>query len=217
MRNILRKELKLSASPIVYIFILFGLMFLIPGYPILCGVFFTGLGLYKSFDLAREANDTVFSALLPIAKKDVVKGRYCFVCLIEFCTWILMAAVTIVRMSVLADSSVYRSNFMMNANPFALGAACVLFGLFNVIFVGGFYRTAYRTGKPFIIFMIVCFLAIGIFETLHHLPGLSALNAFGSDHLILQTGLLAAGIILYMIMTGFSCRRACDDFEKIDL
>lgn len=217
MRNILRKEMKLSASPIAYIFILFGLMFFIPGYPVLCGAFFTGLGLYKSFDLAREANDIVFSALLPIDKKDVVKGKYCFVCLIEVCTLILMAAVVLVRMTVLADAAVYRGNFMMNANPFALGAAFVLFGMFNVIFVGGFFRTAYYTGKPFIIFMIVCFLSISVFETLHHLPGLSALNAFGSDHLTLQTGLLAAGIVIYVLMTGYSCRRACDDFEKIDL
>ena len=33
MRNILRKEMKLSASPLSYLFILFGLMFFLPGYP----------------------------------------------------------------------------------------------------------------------------------------------------------------------------------------
>ncbi len=33
MLNILRKEMKLSASRLSYLFMLFGLMFLIPGYP----------------------------------------------------------------------------------------------------------------------------------------------------------------------------------------
>ena len=90
MRNILLKELKLSASPLAYFFIAFGLMFLVPGYPILCGAFFVTLGLFQSFQAAREANDIVFSALLPIAKRDVVRGKYLFVCLIEACGWILM-------------------------------------------------------------------------------------------------------------------------------
>ena len=62
MRNILIKEIKLRASPLAFLFIAFGLMFLLPGYPVLCGTFFVTLGLFQSFQYAREANDTVFSA-----------------------------------------------------------------------------------------------------------------------------------------------------------
>ena len=43
MRDIMRKEMKLSASPLSYLFILFGLMFFLPGYPVLCGAFFVTL------------------------------------------------------------------------------------------------------------------------------------------------------------------------------
>ncbi|WP_455021238.1 ABC-2 transporter permease [Lancefieldella rimae] len=92
MNSVLYKEMRLSASPVAYLFTLFGLMFLIPGYPVLCGALFSALGLFKSFEYAREANDPVFSALLPIAKRDVVRERYLFVCLIEGCTLALMAA-----------------------------------------------------------------------------------------------------------------------------
>ena len=73
MRNVLRKEMRLSASVLSYLFILFGLMFFLPGYPVLCGAFFVTLGIFQSFQTAREANDIVFSALLPIAKRDIVK------------------------------------------------------------------------------------------------------------------------------------------------
>ena len=52
MRNILKKEMKLSASPLAFIFIAFGLMFFIPGYPILCSAFFVTLGLFHSFQYA---------------------------------------------------------------------------------------------------------------------------------------------------------------------
>ena len=128
MRDILHKEMKLSASVLSYLFILFGLMFLLPGYPVLCGAFFVALGMFQSFQSAREANDIVFSVLLPIAKKDVVKGKYLFVCLIEGCALLLMAAAVILRMTVFSQSAVYRSNALMNANFFALGMACVIFG-----------------------------------------------------------------------------------------
>ena len=217
MRDILRKEMRLSASVLSYLFILFGLMFLLPGYPILCGTFFVSLGLFQSFQTAREANDIVFSALLPIAKTDVVKGKYLFVCLIEGCSLLLMKISVALRMTVFSQSPVYRNNALMNANFFALGMACVIFGLFNWIFVCGFFKTAYRFGRPFVIFIIAAFLLIFVAEALHHVPGLETLNAFGKDNMVMQLMLLTSGVILYLLMTVLSYKRACMFFERIDL
>ncbi|MCR4708761.1 MAG: ABC-2 transporter permease [Clostridiales bacterium] len=217
MSNIMLKELKLSASPLAFIFIAFGLMFLLPGYPILCSAFFVTLGLFQSFQTAREANDIVFSALLPIAKKDVVKGKFIFVCFIEACAFVLMVICAIVRMTALKESPVYLQNALMNANLFALGAALVIYGFFNVIFVGGFFKTAYKLGKPFVTYIIVGFIMIGVFEALHHIPGLGQLNAFGTDSLGLQVVTLIAGALIFTVMTLISYKASCNSFEKIDL
>jgi len=217
MRNILRKEMGLSASILSYLFIPFGLMFLLPGYPILCAAFFVSLGIFQSFQNAREANDLVFSVLLPIAKRDIVKGKYLFVCLIEGCAFLLMALSVLLRMTVFAQAEAYRGNALMNANFFALGMACVIFGLFNWIFVGGFFRTGYRFARPFVLFIIAAFLVIIAAEALHHVPGLEMLNAFGTEQLPLQAALLTAGIALGLLMTVLSCRQACTRFERINL
>ena len=217
MRNVLRKEMRLSASILSYLFILFGLMFLLPGYPVLCGAFFVTLGIFQSFQTAREANDIVFSVLLPIAKRDIVKGKYLFVCLIEGCAFLLMTLSVLLRMTVFAQSEVYRVNALMNANFFALGMACVIFGLFNLIFVGGFFKTAFKFARPFVTFIISCFLVVFAAEALHHVPGLEKLNAFGTDDLTLQLMMLAAGILIFLLMTVLSFRKACRRFEKIDL
>ena len=217
MRDIMLKEIKLSASPLAFLFIAFGLMFFIPGYPVLCGAFFTTLGLFQSFQTAREANDVVFSALLPIAKNDVVKGKYAFVCFIEASSFALMLIVTIVRMTALADAPAYRSNALMNANPFALGMALLIFGLFNLVFVGGFFKTAYKQGKPFVIYMIMIFPLIFIVEALHHIKGLEALNAFGTDHIGLQIIMFIAGLAVFAVFTLLSYKRSCLNFDKIDL
>ena len=217
MKNILRKEMTLSASVLSYLFIAFGLMFFIPGYPILCGVFFTTLGIFQSFQNAREANDLVFSALLPIGKKDVVKSKFLFSCLIELCSLFLMAFATVIRMTVLKDAPAYRNNVMMNTNLFALAIALLMFGLFNLIFVGGFFKTAYKLGKPFVTYIIAAFLMVGIGETLHHIPGLQAVNAFGFEYFSLQIGSLMIGILTYIIITLLSYGHACRNFEQIDL
>ena len=86
MNAMLRKEMRLSALLLTYLFMAFGFMTLIPGYPILCGVFFITLGIFQSFQSAREANDIVFSALLPVAKRDVVKGKFQFAGRMPPCT-----------------------------------------------------------------------------------------------------------------------------------
>ena len=217
MRNLLLKEMRLSASVLSYLFVVFGLMFFLPGYPILCGVFFSCLGIFQSFQNAREANDLVFSALLPVSKQDVARGKVYFSCVIELCTLALMAIVTIIRMTVLADAQVYRGNALMNANPFALGVALVIFGMFNAIFVGGFFKTAYKFSGPFVTYIIAAFLTIGAAEALHHFPGLGALNAFGFDHFGLQMSLFGAGFVLFVLLTFVSYKMACAGFDKIDL
>ena len=217
MKALLKKEMRLSASILSYLFLGFALMALLPGYPILCGVFFITLGIFQSFQSAREANDIVYSALLPIAKRDVVKGKYLFSIFIELAGFLGMAVLTIIRMSALSDSQVYRQNALMNANPFFLGMALLIFGMFNLIFIGGFFRTAYKFAKPFVTYIIVCFLLIVVAEALHHVPGLEAINAFGFDHIVLQLTLLLGGVLVYILLTGISYHMACASFEEIDL
>ena len=216
MKTLLQKEIRLSASVLSYFFIAAAVMTLFPGYPILCGVFFVTLGVFQSFQSAREANDIVYSALLPIAKTDVVKGKYLFSVMIELCSFLLMTVMTLLRMTVLSDAQPYRQNALMNANPFFIGMALVLFGLFNLIFIGGFFKTVYKL-SPFVYYIIAAFLTIGAAETVHHIPGLAAFNAFGFEHFPLQISLLLGGMSVYILLTGVSYKISCARFEIIDL
>ena len=216
MNPLLRKEMRLSASVLSYLFIAFALLTLIPGYPILCGAFFVTLGIFHSFQNAREANDIVYSALLPIAKHDVVKGKFQFAVMIEMLGFLVMVILTIVRMTVLSDAEVYRENALMNANLFFLGMSLVVFGLFNLAFIGGFFKTAYKL-SPFIPYIIAVFVVIVIAEAMHHIPGLEAVNAFSFDDIVLQICLLLVGVVLFAVMTYMSYRKSCSNFEIIDL
>ncbi|MBQ6292624.1 MAG: ABC-2 transporter permease [Lachnospiraceae bacterium] len=217
MLKMLKKEIKLSASPLSFIFLAFSLMVFIPGYPILMGVFFICFGIFQSVQRCRENNDLVYSALLPVAKRDVVRGKYAFALAIEGCGFVLMTVFTLVRMACMADAPVYRTNALMNANFVFLGFALLIFGLFNLIFLGGFFKTSYYFGKPFVTFLIAFFLTVGVGEALHHIPGLEAVNAFGFTEMPLQLAFLAGGVVLFILFTAISQAGAIRHFEKIDL
>lgn len=217
MRKLLKKEMRLAASPLSYIFIAFGWMAFLPGYPILVGSFFVCLGLFQSFQCMREANDITYTALLPVAKGDIVRAKYLFCVMIESCFFLVTSIPVLIRMTVLSEASVYRNNALMNANLVYLGFVLLILGLFNFIFIGGFFKTAYKFAKPFISFIIAAFLVVGVGEALFHISALSALNAFGFTHMGVQAGVLLAGMITFVLLTVTSLHRSIKHFEKIDL
>ena len=217
MRRLWIKEFRLAASPLSYLFLIAACMTLLPGYPILMGAFFICLGLFQSFQNAREANDTLYTVLLPVRKTDFVRAKYAFVCTIQGIGFLLCAALTAVRMTVLSGGSAYVENALMNPSPVYLAAVLLIFAAFNVLFVGGFFRTAYKMGAPFLKFGIAALLLITAAEALHHFPGLGFLNTTQGERLGLQFSILLAAVAVYGILTLLSCRSSRIKFEQIDL
>ena len=130
MKNLMRKEIKLSASPISFLFILFSVMTMVPGYPILVGAFFVCFGVFQSFQSACANNDILYTVLLPVKKTDAVKAKYEFTVLIQMISLAIMALLTILRMMIMPDAVPYTNNAMMNANQFFLGGNLLVFALF---------------------------------------------------------------------------------------
>ena len=217
MKNLLNKEFRLAASPLSWFFLASAAMTLLPGSPILMGAFFTCLGLFQSFQTAREANDVLYTVLLPVRKADFVRAKYAFSCCIELISFLLMAALTAVRMTALSGGKAYVTNALMNPSPFFLAFALLIFAAFNVCFIGGFFRTGYKFGMPFLSFGIVTLLLIFIGEALHFVPGLAFFNTTTGERPGLQFTLLAAAAAVYVLGTLLSCRASMARFEKIDL
>ena len=76
MTKLLNKEFRLCASPLSWIFLIAAGMTLLPGYPILVGAFFVCFGVFHSFQNAREANDVLYTVLLPVRKRDFVRAKF---------------------------------------------------------------------------------------------------------------------------------------------
>lgn len=217
MKNLLNKEIKLAASPLSWLFLVFGLMALIPGYPILVCAFFICFGVFQSFQSGRENNDILYTVLLPVRKTDTVKAKYAFTSLIQMLGLVVAAAATLLRMLLLPDAAPYAVNPMMNANQAFLAYMLLIFAAFNVIFLGGFFKTAYKFGKPFVLFIIVSFVMVGVAEVLHRMPGLTFLNATAPLTDPVMWGILGAAAVIYLIATLLSCKVAMKRFERVDM
>jgi len=217
MRNLLRKEIKLSSNPVTFFFILFGVMAMIPGYPILVGAFFTCMGIFQSLQSSRENNDILYTVLLPVSKSDAVKSKFIFTCFIQLSSFILSLILTLLRMTKFKDSEVYTQNVMMNANQFYLAFLLIVFGLFNLIFLRTFFKTAYKQGKGFIVFSIVSCIVIAVAEAMHHIPGLIFLNYTDTMKNSTLWLILLGGFCLYLVMTLLAERSSEKLFDSVDM
>ena len=215
--KLVKKELRLSTSILTPLFLLFAFMALIPRYPALVGAFFICFGIFQSYQPARENNDILYSALLPIRKREVVTAKYLTALFFELAGWLLMALCVLLRVRVLSASPVYADSPLLPANFSYLGGALLIFTLFNTLFLGGFFKTAYKFGRPFVIFIIVCFLCITLIEVLPHLPGLGFLAATSGPDFRKQLWVLALCALIFAAGTFLSLRRAQRHFEEIDL
>ena len=216
MRKLLYKEMRLSANPLSYWFITFSAMTMIPRYPILVGSFFICLGIFYTYQQVRECDDITYTVMLPVRKQDVVTAKYLFVLLIELVAFVLCALLTIIRMKTLGDTAPYVTNQLMNANAAYLGYIMLVFATFNSVFLAGFFKTAYKIGKPFILFCAVATVIIFMGEILHHIPGLESLND-SSNLNVSQIVIFLLGVAMFKLCTWFSYQKAIKDFERIDL
>jgi hypothetical protein len=117
----------------------------------------------------------------------------------------------------LSNALVYETNVLMPANFVYLAFVLLIFACFNAIFLGGFFKTAYDIGKPFIFFIIVNFIIIVVAEALHYMPGLGWANAIDFSFLEKQVISLIVAVSIYVATTIISCRKSCLRFQKIDL
>ena len=217
MKNIIRKELTLSTHLLQHFFLLFTLLALIPNYLTLMSAFFVCFGIFHSYQLARESDDLLFSALLPIRKNDVVKAKVLMACLTQTAAFVLSVGIVAVRVCVIGDHEVYMFSPLVTANVYYLAMFLVICGLFNRIFIPGFFKTAAKIGKPFIFFVIAMVIVTGLAETAHHLPGLEWLNGIAGGDLLRQLPVLLCAIAAYILLTLWGRHIAIRRFDLLDL
>jgi len=215
MLQLINKELKLSLHPVPIIFLALSAMVCIPNYPYYVTFFYTGLGIFFLFQANRENRDIQYMMALPIRKRDMVKARFLLVVGLE-----LLQVICCIPFMVISALYIPMNNQVgIEGNVAFIGLALVMLGLFNLIFLTGYYKNGYNIGKPFVIATTVLFLYMIVMEVLLRvIPYMREVcDSKSAEDQIRQLPLFAVCVVVYLLITLFAYHRAVKSFEKIDL
>lgn len=215
MRNLLRKEFSLAMHPITPMMLLLSAMVLIPNYPYAVMFFYVSMALFFTCLLGRENNDVIYSLNLPISKKDIVKARFMFTVLIQMAQMVLMIPFTILSQKLNEAGN----QAGMDANLSLFGVGFLVFGLFNAIFFGSYYKDVTKVGISFVkaSIMFAIYVVFDVIST-YTIPLVKDyLDTKDPEFLSYKLIFFAVCLIVYMLLTFCTYRISVKNFEKQDL
>lgn len=208
MKALLYKQLKLTAHPMTFVFILCGAMLLIPNYPYSVIFFYVTLGIFFMFSNSREQRDQDYSALLPIKKRDSVKAAVIFSVLLQLASIAVAVPFMLINQNIAPEGG---NQAGIDANVAALAWGFLVFTVFNAIFMPAFYRNGYKVGKAFLLANIGAFTLVALDVVAPHIiPWLD-----GNDPK--QYILLISSAVIYAVITYLSYQKSAKLYEKVDL
>lgn len=215
MKNLLYKEFRLALHPAATLFLGLAAMMLIPNYPLSVTFFYSCLGVFFISLGARENKDILYTMLLPVKKRDLVKARFSMVILLQTALVVLCVPFFFLRQLYPPEGNVVG----MDANLALLGFGFIIMGLFNLVFFPKFFRDPNKVGAPFLLGSAAVFLAVALTEALpHFVPFVrnrldTALFQFLPEKLLT----LLAGAALYTLFTALAYRSSAKAFEALDI
>jgi len=215
MKNMLYKEFKLAMHPTSIIFLSLSAMMLIPNYPYYMTFFYTTLGIFFTCLSGRENHDIFYTMTLPIRKRDIVKSRFFLVIILQ-----LAQIITAIPFAMIRRTYSLPGNLVgIDANVAFFGLSFLMLGLFNLVFFTKYYKDTDKVGTSFLFGTIVITIFMIIAEaSVHTVPFIkNYLDTKDPEFLEYKLVVLAAGIVLYIVLTLFSYQRSIRSFEALDL
>ena len=214
MRTLLYKQLRLVCHPMTPVFCMFGVMLMIPNYPLTVVWFYVMLGLFFTFLNMREQKDIYYSAILPVPKRDTVKAGCVLTALVELLSLAVLVpyALLAVRLQSGKDNLVG-----MDPNLALFAAGFLMYAVFNAVFLTDFYRSGYKVGVAFVKALIPVTLLMIVCEALPHFLMLTWLDDLDGATQLRLLPVLVASVVVYAVGMLLTFRKAAKLYEKVDL
>ncbi|TNJ64484.1 hypothetical protein FE784_20405 [Paenibacillus hemerocallicola] len=217
MYNLLMKELKLGVSPFFYIMpFLTGALMLIPGWLyFLVILYFCFITIPNMFAGYKTQNDLIFSSMMPVTKKDIVKARVSVIVILEVMHIVIAMIYGVITLHLYPNLK-----YIFFSPSFGFWGLCfVMQAIFNIIFITMYYKTAYKYGAAAFIAIAAAMLFAGGAEWLgiQNPFVFDLLKGTGADNLTIQLSILITGIVIFAIFTIIAYYIANKRFEKVEI
>ncbi|MDK2812846.1 MAG: hypothetical protein PWQ08_101 [Clostridiales bacterium] len=215
MKALLQKELRLAMHPAALLFLGLSALLIIPNYPYYVTFFYTTLGIFFICLTGRETQDVLYSALLPVAKKDIVTARVLVAVGLQLLQMVIAVPFAVLRQRLIPTGN----EVGMDANIALFGISLMMLGVFNWVFFTRYYHNVQKVGMPFNIACAVYFVLLCVAEAAAHIVPFvrDKLDTPDPQYLAEKLVVLAVGAVLYTLFTLAACRRAQSLFKKQDL
>lgn len=215
MKNLIKKEFALAMHPTAPLFLALSSMLLIPNYPYLVVFFYTGLSIFFTCLSGRENNDVFYSMTLPVSKKQIVSARFLYVIILELAQVIVAVPFAFIRQKL----PVPPNSVGMDAGIALIAFAFITLAVFNMTFLGSYYKNVKKVGVSFIKGSVSVFLVITVLEVMTHVVPFfrDVLDTPDTINLVPKLILLAVCVAFYALVTLFTYLGAVKNFEKQDI
>lgn len=215
MFKLLKKEFSLSMHPIVPIMLLLSSMALIPNYPYVVIFFYVTMSIFFTCLSGRENNDVVYCLNFPITKKNIVKARFGFAIILEFLQLFIMIPFVILNQNINPNGN--EAGMDANIALFAIGL--IVYGLFNFVFFGSYYKNILKVGTAFVKSSVLLFvLAVIDIVSTFAIPFVRDKLDTSDKHFVTEKLIfLIIAFLIYILLTILVYKRSVFNFERQDL
>ncbi|WP_027086880.1 ABC-2 transporter permease [Cohnella panacarvi] len=217
MYNLVMKDLKLGVNPWFFALPLFtGVLMLIPGWIyFLVPLYFCWLTVPNVFGGFKSQNDLMFSMMMPVTKRDIVKARIIVVVILELMHLFVAMIFSFFTFRLYPDMTYY---FFAPHLGF-WGLCFMMLAIFNIILLSMYYKTAYKYGAATTASTAAAMLFAGAVQWAGiESPWLNDIfYGAGADNTALQLSILIAGMVIFIAFALIVYRIAIRRFHKVEI
>lgn len=217
MYNLVMKDVRLAVPPFFFLFpFLFGALMLIPGWIyFVVPLYFCWITIPNVFNQFKVQNDLMFTSVMPVSKRDMVKARVTVIVGLELLHIVTAAVFGSISMILYPDVTY----LFFPPNMGFWGLNLVMLAIFNLIFIPMFYKTAYKFGWALLAAVVAAMLFAGIAQWLGIQSPVVNEIFYGTEaqQVTLQAFILIAGIVIFAAFSMIAYRLAAKRFLRVEI
>ncbi|REK77717.1 ABC-2 transporter permease [Paenibacillus paeoniae] len=217
MYNLLMKEFKIGVSPFFYVLpFLTGALMLIPGWLyFLVILYFCFITIPNMFGGYKSQNDLIFTSIMPVTKRDMVKARVSFIVILELLHIVVAMIYGVFTLRLYPDMV-----YLFFKPSFGFWGLCfIMLAIFNLIFISMYYKTSYKYGAAAFAANTGAILFAGSAEwlALQNSYVFDLFKGAGTENTGVHLLILLAGIVIFALFTFIAYHIANKRFEKVEM